>query len=510
MKKEYDFTESVWTAGVHSKGYPSLANDIEADVAIIGGGITGISAAAMLTAKGKNVVVLEAHSIGKGSTGYSTGNLYATVGERLSSIDSKHGEEAMLQVVDSRTFAINFIEEQVNKYNIDCEFQRVPWHLFTTNSAKGDNEEVEKEFDTAHRANLEAINSVPYTFPFPDVSTITSINHQAQINPYKYVLGLAENLDTGKCRIFEHTKVLNVEDGSPCIIHTDKARVRAKQVIMATHSPKGIYEAHTEMEVYREFALAAKIRGPLPVEGIYWHVNDSYQYSTRPYSNEEGNFLIIIGEPYLVGTVNHTEECLLKVEQYLYEHFDVESIVYRWAAQNYKSADGLPYIGTSPLESNIFIATGFKADGLVYGTLAASIITDSIFGVENDWSKLYNPKRFTPLATAKQFIKENMNVMTSLVKDYFFYGEVDELKQIKAGEGKTLKLADEKVAAYRDENNELHIVSSVCTHLGCIVHFNSAEKSWDCPCHGSRFTIDGEVIEGPAYKNLAKPKETNS
>src|SRR5690606_25976898 len=150
-----------------------------------GGGITGISAAAMLTAKGKKAVVLEAHSIGKGSTGYSTGNLYATVGERLSTIDSKHGEETMMQVVDSRTFAINFIEEQIKEHHIDCEFQRVPWHLFTTDSSK--DKEVEKEFDAAHRANLEAINTVPYMFPFPDISTIATVDHQAQINPYKYV-----------------------------------------------------------------------------------------------------------------------------------------------------------------------------------------------------------------------------------------------------------------------------------------------------------------------------------
>src|SRR5690606_7626672 len=177
--------------------------------------------------------------------------------------------------------------------------------------------------------------------------SITSIPHQAQINPYKYVIGLAENLDTSKCRIFENTKVLRVEDGSPCLVHTNNGAVKAKQVIMATHSPKGIYEVHSEMEVYREFALAAKLKGALPPDGIYWHLNDAYQYSVRPYTNEEGNFLIVIGEPYLVGKIDDTEKCLIKLEDYLYAHFDVERIVYRWAAQNYKSADALPYIGTS-------------------------------------------------------------------------------------------------------------------------------------------------------------------
>jgi len=507
MKREHDFTTSVWTASVQPKAYPKLNTDLEVDVAIVGGGITGITAAYLLAAKGMDVVVLEAHTVGKGSTGYSTGNLYATVGERLHTIESKHGEHAMNQVVHSRSTAINFIEDLVKEHDIDCEYQRVPWHLFTTGSSKEKDAEVEKEFDAAHTAGLEAINSIPLIFPFQSISKITTINHQAQINPYKYVLGVAASITSKQCRIFENTKVLNVEDGNPCIVHTENALVKAKKVIMATHSPKGIYEVHTEMEAYREFALAAKVKGDLPIEGIYWNITGSHQYSIRPYSNEEGNFLIVIGEPYLVGTLEENEECLLKIEQYLYEHFDVDRIVYRWAAQNYKSADGLPYIGTSPLQLNTFIATGFKADGLVYGTLAAMIITETILGKESDWSELYNPKRFTPLATAGQFVKENVNVVTHLLKDYWFYGEVDRLQQIKTGEGKTLELDGEKVAAYRDENNELHIVSSVCTHLGCIVHFNNSEKSWDCPCHGSRFTINGEVIEGPAYKNLAKPLE---
>jgi len=507
MQRKQDFTKSVWTANIIPPTYPELTTDLEVDIAIVGGGITGLSAAYILAAEGKSVVVLEAHEIGKGSTAYSTGNLYTTVGERLHSIGERHGEDAMIEVVNSRMSAINFIEHRVLDHTIDCEFQRVPWNLFTTGSSNEKDSEIENEFDAARKSGLEAINTVPMVFPFPNVSKIATIDHQAQINPYKYVLGLATAIDTRNCRIFENTKVINVEDGSPCIVHTKNAKVKAKKVIMATHSPKGIYEVHTEMEAYREFALAAKLKGDLPIEGIYWNMIGSDQYSVRPYSNEEGNFLVVVGEPYLVGSLDDNEECLLKIEKYLYEYFDVDRIVYRWAAQNYKSADGLPYIGTSPLQSNTFIATGFKADGLVYGTLAGMIIADTILGHESDWAELYNPKRFTPIASAKQFAKENANVVSHLLKDYLFYGEVDRLKQIEQGEGKTLTLDGEKVAAYRDENNELHVVSSVCTHLGCIVHFNNVEKSWDCPCHGSRFTIDGEVIEGPAYKNLAKPLE---
>jgi len=505
MRKERKTTQSVWTASTDSQAYPQLTSDLDVDVAIIGGGITGITAAYLLATEGKSVAVLEAHKIGKGATGYSTGNLYATVGERLATIEKKHSQKAMSAVVNSRNAAINFIEDCIAINSIDCEFNRVPWHLFTTSESSAHDPEVEAEFEKARQLELSTLNSVPPLFSFRDVSKITTLNHQAQFNPFKYVSGLAKAANTAHCQIFENTKVTNVKDGTPCQVFTENGVVTAKKVIMATHSPKGIYEVHTEMEVYREFALAAKITGELPPEGIYWNITGSNQYSVRPYSNEEGDYLIVLGEPYLTGTKEENEDCIVKIKEYLNKHFTIESIVYEWAAQNYKPADGLPYIGTSPLQTNTYIATGFKADGLVYGTLAAMIITETILGRESDWSELYDPKRFTPIASAKQFLKENMNVATHLVKDYLFYGQVDELKEIKQGEGKTLTVDGEKVAAYRDEMNELHIVSPVCPHMGCIVHFNRSEKSWDCPCHGSRFTIDGEVIEGPAYKDLARP-----
>lgn len=505
MKNNRDFTTSVWNAGITAPKYPQLNDNREADVVVVGGGITGITAAYLLAAEGKSVVVLEAKKVGNGATAFSTGNLYATVGERLSTIKDKHGKEDMIEVVKSRNAAIDFIENTVLNNDLDCDLNRVPWHLFTTIGDTKKSSEVQKEFEAGQEANLLASNIIPPIFPYSNVAEITTFDHQAQLNSYKYVLALATLTSTSNCRIFEDTPVTKVEDGNPCTVHTAQHTIKAKHVIMATHSPKGIYQAQTEMEVYREFALAAKLKSPLPEEGIYWELTDSGQYSIRPYSNEEGEFLVVLGEPYLVGTLEDNEECLNRIEQYLHQHFDVDHIAYRWAAQNYKSGDGLPYIGVSMLESNTYIATGFKADGLVYGTLAAMLITEDIMGRENSWLKLYSPTRFTPLASAKQFTKESFTVAKHLLKDYLTYGEVDSLKQIGNGEGKTLTVDDEKVAAYRNEEGKLHIVSSVCTHLGCIVHFNKAEKTWDCPCHGSRFSVDGEVIEGPAYKNLAKP-----
>lgn len=509
MAKEQRNTQAVWNAAAKPKKFLPLAGDLEVDVVVVGAGISGLSTACHLAKANKKVAVLEALQVGMGTTGSSTGNLYAPIDERLFSIEAMHKEETMGAVANSRMAAIDQIEEWVQDYSIDCEFKRVPWFLFTSPESKSMNVQIEKEFDAAEKASLRVSQKVPVGFPYP-VSAMTRIENQAQFNPLSYVQQLAAAIESEDCLIFEDTKVSKVEEGTPCVVHTNRGTIRAQKVVMATHSPKGIYGVHTAMEPYREYALAVRLKGELPAPGIYWHVLAGTHHSVRPYQSPNGNFLLVLGQPHKVGNKEHNEENFREVEKYLRRHFSVDSIEYIWAAQNYKPADHLPYIGTSPLEKHTYIATGFAADGLVYGTLAGSIISDAILGKENSWAKMYDPKRFTPLASAPKFMKENMTVATNLLKDYLFYGDVDALQEVKPGEGKTLKLDGERLAAYRDEQGSLHLVSAICTHLGCIVHWNHSEKSWDCPCHGSRFSIDGQVLEGPAYHKLAQPKKART
>jgi glycine/D-amino acid oxidase-like deaminating enzyme/nitrite reductase/ring-hydroxylating ferredoxin subunit len=507
MANEHYYTEAVWSAtSPKGKSYPALAGDREVDIAIVGAGITGLTTAYTLSKAGKKVIVLDAKQVGMGTTGSSTGNLYAAIDQRLYSIESKHNKQDMQAVVDSRTAAMDLIEQLIKEFAIDCDFVRVPWYLFSTPG--GDfMSQVEKERKAVAGAGLTVSGEVSAHFPYK-VESVANMPYQAQFNPLKYVRGLAAALDGPNCRIFENTKVLDVQDGDPCLVKTSSGTIKAKQVIMATHSPKGIYAVHTAMQCKREYAMAVKIKGDLPLAGIYWHIQQIQQHSVRPYRSDKGNYLVVLGAPHTTGNEKHNENNFKKVEEYLRQHFEVESINYTWAAQNYRPADHLPYIGTSPTEKNTFIATGFAADGLVWGTLAAMLIRDAITGKENKWASLYDPKRFTPVASAANFIKEGAIVAGNLLKDYLFYGEASELNEVKAGEGKTIMLNDERLAAYRDEHGKLHIVSSVCPHMGCIVHFNTAEKSWDCPCHGSRFSVEGEVLEGPAYHNLAKPKDS--
>lgn len=473
---------------------------LDVDVAIVGAGITGLTTAYLLAKSGKRVAVLEAMEVGKGTTGSSTGNLYTPVDERLYKVASKHDESVLQAVVSSRTEAVNFIEQRVQEFSIDCEFKRVPWYLFTTDSKQA--QQIRQELEAVQKSGIAATGEVPADFPY-NAEAVINIANQAQFNPLKYVQGLAAGIASDNCRIYENTKVLQVEDGEPCMVHTERGQVRTAKVVMATHSPKGVYAVHSAMEAYREYAIAVRLKGDLPASGTYWHLQQQHHYSVRPYSNGSGDFLLVLGEPHMVGHQEHNEENLRKVEEYARKHFDVESVAYRWAAQNYRPADLLPYIGSSPMQNNVYIATGFAADGLVWGTVAAQIIQDAILGKDNPWAKTFDPKRFTPVASASKVIDENVHVVKHLVEDYLLPDDTVELREIKSGEAKTLELNDKKVAAYRDEQGELHVVSSVCTHMGCVVHWNSAEKSWDCPCHGSRFSVDGEVIEGPAYRNLA-------
>jgi Rieske Fe-S protein len=226
----------------------------------------------------------------------------------------------------------------------------------------------------------------------------------------------------------------------------------------------------------------------------------------RTYENEGGKVLMILGETHKVGQKDDNRECFENLEKFVRQHFSVEKIAYKWAAQQYKPADTLPYIGRTTDSSRVYIATGFSADGLTYGTLASMIITDQILGRKNKWSEIFDAQRHTPLDSAGEVIKENINVAAQYIKDLPFIGDVSNFEDVQNGSGKVVEVEGEKFAAYRDKDGQLHVVSAVCTHMKCIVNWNTSEKSWDCPCHGSRFNCEGEVIEGPAIADLYKLK----
>lgn len=494
-------TTPVWNSVPVETSFPVLNDDLTVDVAIVGGGITGITAAYLLSKAGKKVVVLEAQKIAGSSTGYSTGNLYAPVGsEGMHTVKSKWDVDKLREVVQSRTEAVNFIEDRVKEFDISCDFKRVPWCLFAESG--GNKSYVENERKMAEQAGLTIVDEV--SFPLP-VDVGFSIPNQAQFNPLQYTTSLAKKIQSDRCLIYESSKVTKIDDGDPCTLETAGGKITASKVIMATHTPKGIYLVHTSMEPYREYAVAATLNGTYPEPGIFWDMIGMEHYSMRVYDTPTGKVLMVLGESHKVGTKEWNNACFQKLEAFLHGKFDVASVVYKWSAQQYRPADGIPHIGISSGNKNTYIATGFAADGLTYGTLAAMIISDEITGVENKWKETYKAARLTPVASFSKFVKENVTVAFHLVKDYLKTDEAEQFSDIRTQEGKIMELEGNKCAVHRDITGNLHIVSAVCPHLGCVVHWNFGEQSWDCPCHGSRFKVDGEVIEGPAIDGLKKP-----
>ncbi|MDT0645072.1 FAD-dependent oxidoreductase [Zunongwangia sp. F260] len=493
--------KSLWSSfATDPEKYPKLNKDIAVDVAIIGGGITGITTAQVLTERGYTVAVLEARSVGHGTTGHSTGNLYIIIDELLSSLKSKYNKDVVIRVIESRKAALEKIEENVEKFGIDCDFSRQPLFLYEdVNNIK-----ILEEIKAAKEINL-AFTELAEDFPFEQDNGI-KFDHQAQFNPLLYVLGLAASIDKEKCSIYENTAVRSVEEQKDrVLVNTSEAIVAAKYAVHATHTPKGLeLQYHTTLGPYREYGVAAKLESTSHPQGIFWGYYKDQKYSIRSYSRGDENYLIAVGSPHKVGQAENNQKHVEDLVAFIQEQFIVGQITHTWGGQNYKPADLLPFIGRKTKNSREFIATGFSTDGLIYGTLSANIIADKVEDKFNRFEDLYEAARHQPAKSAKKFVKENVNVAGEFLKDLSFKGDDKDLMEIPPGEAAIITRDGEKVAVYREPNGEFKIVSALCTHMACMVHWNNAEESWDCPCHGSRFDTSGEVIEGPAYNALPK------
>lgn len=498
-------TKSIWLSFSDDTNFPALKENIKVDVTIIGGGICGITTAQLLANRGLKVAVLEKGRVGTNSTGNSTGNLYSSMAEVLLYVRQKFGDDVTEMVVNSRKDAIDLIEKNINDYQIDCDFRRVNWHYYTTiSSAKS---KIEKVYAAAKKVKVGVQYSDLKETRF-SVKKGLSLKGGAQFNPLRYVQGLAKAIANENCRIFENSEVVEFHEKNETVsvVTRNGAAIESQYLVHATHSPKGIMTFHTELGPYREYGIACKIKGTHP-PGIYFgYYVPTDITSTRVYERNGEQFLICVGEPHKVGHGNNLKH-MNRLEEFARSHFNVIEVTHRWGAQNYKAADYLPYIGPKSEGSRIFVGTGFSSHGLTYGTVAAQVMSDQIAGVDNPYSEIYRPNRFNPVKSAPKFIKENVDVFVTFMKDYLLKKNKESFADVKIGEGKVIEENGHKLAVFRNENDGLQICSAVCTHMGCIVRFNNAEQSWDCPCHGSRFDTSGEVIEGPALKALASLSE---
>lgn len=490
---------SVWEVDAPALDFPPLTAELAVDVAVIGGGITGITAAMLLAQAGKRVAVLEARGVGMGTTGYSTGNLYAPVDQHLYELAAKWDEKIMAEVARSRSAAVDFVENTVKTHRLPCDFHRRPWHFYALSARPEELEKVDREYQAAMRAGLQA--EVVTALPLPyRIEKAVKIDGQAQMNPLHYVRSLAKAIISPACRIFEHSRVehLDAENG---VLMTGQGKVSCQQILMATHTPKGFNLLQTELGPYRECALALRLQDDAYPEGIFW--TTGAMKSVRSCTVGGARYLLAIGEKYKVGhAVEDVETRFQALENAVRAHFKVDRVEHRWAAQHYRPADGLPYIGKSIGADNVYLGTGYATDGLTYGTLAAMILSEAILGREHPHAPLYRARRFTPLQSAKTFLQENFDVAGHYLRDFVTRAAVENLAGILPGTGRLVELNGEKLAVYRREDDTLVALSPLCSHLKCIVRWNQTEQSWDCPCHGSRFTAEGKVIEGPAIGPL--------
>jgi glycine/D-amino acid oxidase-like deaminating enzyme/nitrite reductase/ring-hydroxylating ferredoxin subunit len=493
---------SIWMLGqgLQPQYAPLPAGTLEVDTVVVGGGITGVTTAMLLGETGQTVALLEADRIGAGNTGGSTGNLYGTVSQGLSAVRSKWNADVARDVVVARLQAVDLIERTVSRFAIECGFARRPLHRCVA----GDDPEQLQSLEEEFAANAEA-GLAPAWVDVPDLpfalKRALRIENQAQFNPYLYTQGLARALAARGVHVFESSPVVDFDAGEG-LATTAAGSVRAKQIVLATHTPKGFNLVQAEMEVYREYGMSAQLgatsRRP---QGIFW-VRDEDR-SIRTCHAGSRDHLVIVGEHHKTGEGEPGVDYHDRLARYAAANFDGAVPECRWSAQQYRSADMLPYIGRSAHE-NVFIATGFAADGLTWGTVAARIIAELVLRQESRITELLAPRRFTPIKSAKGWASENAAVVRHLIGDRLGRAELERFAEVDAGEGRLVDVDGRKYAVHRSSTGNLSVLSPVCPHLKCHVRWNAGADSWDCPCHGSRFATDGRVLEGPALHPLER------
>ncbi|MCP0913235.1 FAD-dependent oxidoreductase [Legionella sp. 27cVA30] len=494
-------SHALWkTLSKSSASYPQLVEDIEVDVCIIGGGITGITAANQLLLAGKKVALLEAHKIGGVTTACSTGNLYIPVQPFYQTIAQKFDEKTVLEVAQYRRFAIDYIEKNVQEKGIQCNFTRRPWYAFTAGEKASF---LEKEFAFFDKMGINAqyTQELPLEFKFKKALLIPN---QARFNPLQYVISMAEDLANRGCLIFEDSRVDHYCEDKLCTVSTQKGKITAEHVIMATHTPIGINLKQMFTAPYRSYVVSAFLKQQAVVTDVHlWDLDTKHTYSTHAVKGSSPDILMMTGDHHKTGQGHDMQAHFTKLKTCFREIFPAAEFAYEWSAQHYRSADDIPYIGlASSMSHHTYAATGYFADGLVYGTVAGIFIADRIAAGKSAPEGLFAANRHK-LFTSLPFVsKENINVLGQYVQDLPL-SEHNDLAALQEGEGKIVQINREKWAVCRNQN-QVHIVSAVCPHMKCIVKWNEAEKTWDCPCHGSRFSHEGEFIEGPALANLKK------
>jgi glycine/D-amino acid oxidase-like deaminating enzyme/nitrite reductase/ring-hydroxylating ferredoxin subunit len=491
---------SVWVdTGPQHDERPQLDGDVDAEVCVIGGGIVGITTAALLQDAGVRTVLLEANRLACGVSGFTTAKVSSQHGLAYARLRSRFGRDGAATYGAANQAALEWMAARVEHDGIECDWRRRPSYAYLTE----DRAKAEQEADAAIEAGLPASLVEETGLPY-DVAAAVRFDDQAEFHVRKYLLALGAALS----EVYERSHAVDVDVNGHCVVKTPGGRVTADRVVVATHYPfldRSL--AFPRVHPQRSYALVCSVDGE-PPPGMYIS-GDSPTRSVRavPVGGEEK--LLVGGEGHHVGEGGDTEERYAALEAFAREHWAVRSVDYRWSSQDNTTIDTVPYVGRlSPFGDKLLMATGFAKWGMTGGTAAALILADELLGRENPWASLFDPNRIKPRASAVRFVEENARVGLHMVGDRIRHRGTRPIEDLAPGEGDIVRAGDQKVAGHRRDDGTLVAVSPVCTHLGCQVNWNIAERSWDCPCHGSRYSPEGDVLQGPAVHRLEhKPVE---
>ncbi len=475
--------------------------NVTCDVAVIGAGIAGVSTAYMLAREGVQVLLVDDGRIGGGETIRTTAHITCALDVPFTELERMHGLDRMRDVVRSLRTAIDVFEENVAVEKVDCDFKRLDAYIFQGKETEKD--ELLNELDAMQRLGLLDVECLDRTPSILKNGACIKVPHQAQIQISSYLAALTASIVRLGGQIYCNTHIRSITDGDPAELTTDTGNtIRAKHVVVCTNSPiSNAIAIHTKLAAYRSYVIAAELISNDFLPGLYWDTEEPYHYfRTQRLGSKE--MLIIGGNDHKTGQASDFEQRYNDLEMWARENLPrLGPVEYRWSGQVYEPVDGLAYIGRDPgHESNVYVAAGFSGVGMAQGTLAGLILSDLIMQRPNEWSDIYDPSRKV-LAAAGRYLKENVNSVAQYA-DYLKPDDSCCVEDIPAGEGAILQSGMKKVAVYKDEAARVFTCSAICPHLKGIVTWNTSEKSWDCPAHGSRFTATGEVIDGPANCNL--------
>lgn len=498
--------ETVWLATARPTDRQPLDGNTQADVCIVGGGLAGLTTAYLLAQEGRAVVVLEAGGIGGGETARTTAHLSNAIDSRYSEIERLHGADGARLTAESHTAAIAMIETIVAEERIACGFERLNGYLFAPAGQPED--ALDEEWQAARRAGLLGVERLKRA-PGLEFETGPCLRFptQAQFHPLQYLAGLAHAIEQSGGRIYTGTRAEAVQGGQPARVETRNGTVTADAVVVATNTPmNNLVAVHTKQAAYLTYVIGLLLPRGLVPRALYWDTLDPYHYiRSLPGLQDMHDLLLVGGEDHKTGQADDELQRFDRLAAWARKRFPmVRNIQYRWSGQVMETVDGLAFIGRNPMdEPNVYVATGDCGMGLTHGTIAGMLLRDLILGRTNPWAELYDPSRVTLRATG-EYLRENANTLAQY-GDWLKGGDVASLEAIPRGQGAVVGKGSAKIAAFRDDTGRLHLRSAVCTHMGCIVNWNPSGRSWDCPCHGSRFDTDGHVVHGPAITDLAEP-----